>query len=183
MMELLAAARAAKNEVGQLSTQRKNEALLAMADALEAEQAAILAANAQDSEAAQGHIGDVMLDRLRLTPARVAAMAQGIRDVAKLPDPVGRVLEETVRPNGLKIQKVSVPMGVIAIIYESRPNVTSDAAALALKSGNVCILRGGKEAFRSACAITDALGHGSDSVLGQPESVQHHIGDFSLSLR
>lgn len=157
MMELLAAARAAKNEVGQLSTQRKNEALLAMADALEAEQAAILAANAQDLEAAQGHIGDVMLDRLRLTPARVAAMAQGIRDEAKLPDPVGRVLEETVRPNGLKIQKVSVPMGVIAIIYESRPNVTSDAAALALKSGNVCILRGGKEAFRSACAITDAL--------------------------
>ena len=157
MMELFAAARAAKNEVGQLSTQRKNEALLAMADALEAEQAAILAANAQDSEAAQGYIGDVMLDRLRLTPARVAAMAQGIRDVAKLPDPVGRVLEETVRPNGLKIQKVSVPMGVIAIIYESRPNVTSDAAALALKSGNVCILRGGKEAFRSACAITDAL--------------------------
>ena len=157
MMELLAAARAAKNEVGQLSTQRKNEALLAMADALEAEQAAILAANTQDLEAAQGHIGDVMLDRLRLTPARVAAMAQGIRDVAKLPDPVGRVLEETVRPNGLKIQKVSVPMGVIAIIYESRPNVTSDAAALALKSGNVCILRGGKEAFRSACAITDAL--------------------------
>lgn len=157
MMELLAAARAAKNEVGQLSTQRKNEALLAMADALEAEQTAILAANAQDLEAAQGHIGDVMLDRLRLTPARVAAMAQGIRDVAKLPDPVGRVLEETVRPNGLKIQKVSVPMGVIAIIYESRPNVTSDAAALALKSGNVCILRGGKEAFRSACAITDAL--------------------------
>lgn len=157
MMELLAAARAAKNEVGQLSTQRKNEALLAMADALEAEQAAILAANAQDLEAAQGRIGDVMLDRLRLTPARVAAMAQGIRDVAKLPDPVGRVLEETVRPNGLKIQKVSVPMGVIAIIYESRPNVTSDAAALALKSGNVCILRGGKEAFRSACAITDAL--------------------------
>lgn len=157
MMELLAAARAAKNEVGQLSTQRKNEALLAMADALEVEQAAILAANAQDLEAAQGHIGDVMLDRLRLTPARVAAMAQGIRDVAKLPDPVGRVLEETVRPNGLKIQKVSVPMGVIAIIYESRPNVTSDAAALALKSGNVCILRGGKEAFRSACAITDAL--------------------------
>ena len=157
MMELLAAARAAKNEVGQLPTQRKNEALLAMADALEAEQAAILAANAQDLEAAQGHIGDVMLDRLRLTPARVAAMAQGIRDVAKLPDPVGRVLEETVRPNGLNIQKVSVPMGVIAIIYESRPNVTSDAAALALKSGNVCILRGGKEAFRSACAITDAL--------------------------
>ena len=157
MMALLAAARAAKNEVGQLSTQRKNEALLVMADALEAEQAAILAANAQDLEAAQGHIGNVMLDRLRLTPARVAAMARGIRDVAKLPDPVGRVLEETVRPNGLKIQKVSVPMGVIAIIYESRPNVTSDAAALALKSGNVCILRGGKEAFRSACAITDAL--------------------------
>ena len=160
MKELLAAAKAAKTEISQLSTQRKNEALLAMADALEENQAAILSANQADMAAAQGHISDVMLDRLRLTPARIASMAQGIRDVVKLPDPVGVVLEETVRPDGLKIQKVSVPMGVIAIIYESRPNVTSDAAALTLKSGNVCILRGGKEAIHSACAIVDALQQG-----------------------
>ena len=160
MKELLAAAKAAKTEISQLSTQQKNEALLAMADALEENQAAILSANQADMAAAPGHISDVMLDRLRLTPARIASMAQGIRDVVKLPDPVGVVLEETVRPDGLKIQKVSVPMGVIAIIYESRPNVTSDAAALTLKSGNVCILRGGKEAIHSACAIVDALQQG-----------------------
>ena len=160
MKELLAAAKAAKTEISQLSTQQKNEALLAMADALEENQAAILSANQADMAAAQGHISDVMLDRLRLTPARIASMAQGMRDVVKLPDPVGVVLEETVRPDGLKIQKVSVPMGVIGIIYESRPNVTSDAAALTLKSGNVCILRGGKEAIHSACAIVDALQQG-----------------------
>ena len=157
MTELLTAARNAKSAVGQLTTEQKNEALLAMADALEARQTEILAANAQDLAAAQGHISAVMLDRLRLTPARIQAMAQGIREVAVLPDPVGQVLEEHTRPDGLNIQKVSVPMGVIAIIYESRPNVTSDAAALALKSGNVCILRGGKEAIRSAAAIVDAL--------------------------
>ncbi len=157
MTELLTAARNAKSAVGQLTTEQKNEALLAMADALEARQTEILAANAQDLAAAQGHISAVMLDRLRLTPARIQAMAQGIREVAVLPDPVGQVLEEHTRPDGLNIQKVSVPMGVIAIIYESRPNVTSDAAALALKSGNVCILRGGKEAIHSAAAIVDAL--------------------------
>lgn len=157
MTELLTAAKNAKSEVGQLTTRQKNEALLAMADALEARQGEILTANAQDLAAAQGHISDVMLDRLRLTPARIQAMAQGIREVAVLPDPVGQVLEEHTRSDGLNIQKVSVPMGVIAIIYESRPNVTSDAAALALKSGNVCILRGGKEAIRSAAAIVDAL--------------------------
>ena len=160
MMELLTAARAAKNEIGQLSTERKNRALLAMADALEEGREKILAANEMDFAAAKGHISDVMLDRLRLTPERVASMAQGIRDVARLPDPVGVVLEETVRADGLDIQKVSVPMGVIAIIYESRPNVTSDAVALALKSGNVCILRGGKEAIHSAIAIVDALQEG-----------------------
>ena len=157
MTELLTAARNAKSAVGQLTTEQKNEALLAMADALEARQTEILAANARDLAAAQGHISAVMLDRLRLTPARIQAMAQGIREVAVLPDPVGQVLEEHTRPDGLNIQKVSVPMGVIAIIYESRPNVTSDAAALALKSGNVCILRGGKEAICSAVAIVDAL--------------------------
>ena len=157
MTALLTAARNAKSAVGQLTTEQKNEALLAMADALEARQTEILAANTRDLAAAQGHISAVMLDRLRLTPARIQAMAQGIREVAALPDPVGRVLEEHTRPDGLNIQKVSVPMGVIAIIYESRPNVTSDAAALALKSGNVCILRGGKEAICSAVAIVDAL--------------------------
>ena len=157
MTALLTAARNAKSAVGQLTTEQKNEALLAMADALEARQTEILAANTQDLAAAQGYISAVMLDRLRLTPARIQAMAQGIREVAVLPDPVGQVLEEHTRPDGLNIQKVSVPMGVIAIIYESRPNVTSDAAALALKSGNVCILRGGKEAICSAVAIVDAL--------------------------
>lgn len=157
MTALLTAAKNAKSAVGQLTTEQKNEALLAMADALEARQTEILAANTRDLAAAQGHISAVMLDRLRLTPARIQAMAQGIREVAALPDPVGQVLEEHTRPDGLNIQKVSVPMGVIAIIYESRPNVTSDAAALALKSGNVCILRGGKEAICSAAAIVDAL--------------------------
>ena len=157
MNQMFLAAKAAKPEVSRLTTQQKNAALEAMASALLENEAAILAANAQDLEAAKGTVSDVMLDRLALSSARIAGMAQGIRDVCKLPDPVGRILEEYVRPDGLKIQKTSVAVGVIAIIYESRPNVTSDAAALALKSGNVCILRGGKEAFRSANAIVDAL--------------------------
>ena len=157
MNQMFLAAKAAKPEVSRLTTQQKNAALEAMASALLENEAAILAANVQDLEAAKGTVSDVMLDRLALSSARIAGMAQGIRDVAKLPDPVGRIMEEYVRPDGLKIQKTSVAVGVIAIIYESRPNVTSDAAALALKSGNVCILRGGKEAFRSANAIVDAL--------------------------
>ncbi|MDY4755073.1 MAG: glutamate-5-semialdehyde dehydrogenase [Candidatus Faecousia sp.] len=160
MHQMLSAAKAAKKTVSRLSTQQKNDALEAMAQALLDSQEEILTANQQDIQAAQGHISDVMLDRLRLTPERIQGMAQGIRDVVQLPDPVGRVIEEHTRSDGLLIQKVSVPMGVIAIIYESRPNVTSDAAALALKSGNVCILRGGKEAFRSANAIVDALKEG-----------------------
>ncbi len=160
METLLENARRAKFEVNRLTTQEKNEALYAMADALIAHQDAILDANAQDLAAAQGHVPQVMLDRLLLTPARIAAMAAGIRDVAALPDPVGKLLAQHTRADGLLIQKVSVPMGVIAIIYESRPNVTSDAAALALKSGSVCILRGGKEAFRSAKAIVSALRSG-----------------------
>ena len=127
-----------------------------------------------------GNISEVMLDRLRLTPERIAAMARGIRDVVGLPDPVGVVLEETVRPDGLTIQKVSVPMGVIAIIYESRPNVTSDAAALALKSGNVCILRGGKEAIHSATAIVDALKRGL-SQAGITENAINLVQDTSRS--
>ena len=160
MKTMLENARAAKAEIARLQPGQKNAALNAMADALLAHQGDILAANALDLEAARGTISQVMLDRLLLTPARIAGMAQGIREVTALPDPVGLVLEEHTRPDGLQIQKVSVPMGVVAIIYESRPNVTSDAAALALKSGNVCILRSGKEAFRSANAIVTALRDG-----------------------
>ena len=157
MKELLVQAKAAKPRVAALSTEEKNRGLLAMADSLEAHAGEILKANAEDLTEAQGKISDVMLDRLRLTEGRIQAMAQGIRQVAALPDPVGLILDSHTRPDGLKIDKVSVPMGVIAIIYESRPNVTSDAAALTLKSGNVCVLRGGKEAIRSATAIVDAL--------------------------
>ena len=174
----LAAAKAAKAEVAALDTARKNAALCAMADALMTNQAAILEANAKDMDAARGTISDVMLDRLRLTPERIAAMAQGIRDVAVLPDPVGRVLEEHTRPDGLRIEKLAVPMGVVAIIYESRPNVTSDAAALALKSGNVCILRSGREAFRSADAIVNAL-RGALAGLGITEDAVSLVQDPS----
>ena len=157
MKDLLEQAKAAKPLVAALGTEEKNRGLLAMADSLEAHAGEILKANAEDLTEAQGKISDVMLDRLRLTEGRIQAMAQGIRQVAALPDPVGLILDSHIRPDGLKIDKVSVPMGVIAIIYESRPNVTSDAAALTLKSGNVCVLRGGKEAIRSAAAIVDAL--------------------------
>lgn len=120
----------------------------------------ILTANEKDVENARGHIGDVMIDRLKLDESRIKGMADGILQVASLPDPVGKVLGETVRENGLVIRKVSVPVGVVAIIYESRPNVTSDAAALGFKSGNVCVLRGGKEAYKSAFAIVKALKNG-----------------------
>ena len=164
MNAMLTAAKAAKVQISCLTTQEKNMSLEAMAAALENEQDAILAANALDLEAARGTVSDVMLDRLLLTPARIAGMAQGIREVVALPDPVGLLIEEHTRADGLLIQKKSVPMGVIAIIYESRPNVTSDAAALALKAGNVCVLRGGKEAFRSANAIVNALKKGLQSV-------------------
>ena len=164
MNDMLKAAQAAKMEIAQLSTQQKNNALLAMAQALLDNVDAILAANALDMEAAKGTVSDVMLDRLQLTNARIAGMAEGIRQVAELPDPVGNVIEEYTRSDSLVIQKTSVPIGVIAIIYESRPNVTSDAAALTLKSGNVCVLRGGKEAFRSASAIVCALKSGLRSV-------------------
>ena len=178
MNMMLSAAKAAKLEVSRLTTEQKNAALEAMAAALIANEDTILAANALDLEGARGTVSDVMLDRLALSPARIAGMAQGIRDVVGLPDPVGAVLEEYVRPDGLKIQKTAVPMGVIAIIYESRPNVTSDAAALALKSGNVCVLRGGKEAFRSANAIVNALKAGLRSV-GITENAVNLVQDTS----
>ena len=158
--ELLQQAKAAKSAMMLASTETKNAALLAMADALMAHQDTILAANALDLEGAKGTVSEVMLDRLALSPDRIAGMAQGIREVAELPDPVGAVLGRVDRPNGLVIEKTAVPMGVIAIIYESRPNVTSDAAALALKAGSACVLRGGKEAHRSAAAIVDALKEG-----------------------
>ena len=164
MKEMLTAAKAAKLQIAQLTTAQKNAALEAMADALMACSADILAANAADMDAAKDTISPVMLDRLRLTEERIAGMAKGIREVAALPDPVGHILSEHIRADGLQIRKVSVPMGVIAIIYESRPNVTSDAAALALKSGNACVLRGGKEAFRSANAIVNALRKGLESL-------------------
>ena len=178
MKTMLENAKAAKSQIARLSTEQKNAALLSMADALIANEANILSANALDLEAAKGTVSDVMLDRLQLTPARIAGMAEGIRQVAALPDPVGRILEEYIRADGLKIQKTAVPMGVIAIIYESRPNVTSDAAALALKSGNVCVLRGGKEAFRSANAIVEALKQGLRSV-GITEDAVNLVQDTS----
>ena len=175
---LLKNAKAAKPEIAALDRARKDAALSAMADALIAREAEILRANRADLDAAAGTISEVMLDRLRLTPERIAGMAQGIRDVAALPDPVGTLLEEHTRADGLNIQKVAVPMGVVAIIYESRPNVTSDAAALTLKSGNVCILRSGKEAIRSAGAIVDALRAGLRTA-GVTEAAVNLVPDTS----
>ena len=176
--EILEAAKAAKHTLALADGKTRKQALLGMADALcsPASLEAILAANAEDMEAAKGHISEVMLDRLALTEPRVQAMADGIREVAALPDPVGRVLRRVERPNGLVIEKTTVPMGVIAIIYESRPNVTSDAAALAIKSGNACILRCGKEAWRSAHAIVAALRQGLRAA-GLPETALCLIED------
>lgn len=171
MIELLKAAKNAKTAVACLSTQQKNDALLLMAAALEEYAPAILEANRADMEKAQGVISDVMLDRLRLNEERIRAMADGVRAVAALPDPVGRTIESFTRADGLEISKMAVPMGVVAIIYESRPNVTSDAAALALKSGNVCVLRGGKEAFGSAKAVVDALREGLRRAQVTPDAV------------
>ena len=178
MKEMLEAAKAVKPRIAGLTAGEKNAALNAMADSLISCAEAILDANVLDLEAAKGHMSDVMLDRLRLTPERIAGMAKGMRDVAALPDPVGMLLESHTRQDGLKIDKVSVPMGVIAIIYESRPNVTSDAAALALKSGNVCILRGGKEAFHSANAIVNVLRMGLQST-GIPVTAVNLVQDTS----
>ena len=174
--EILQQAKDTKAVLSTLTTERKNAALSAMADCLLADTAAILAANEQDMAAARGSISEVMLDRLALTAARVEAMAEGIRQVAALPDPVGRQLEQRVRPDGLTICKVAVPIGVVAIIYESRPNVTADAAALAVKSGNVCVLRGGKEAYRSAAAIVAALRRGLQQA-GLPATMVNLVED------
>lgn len=140
-----------------LGAEEKNNILLSMADSLEKYTDDILSNNKKDMENAKGKISDVMLDRLFLDEKRISAMASGIRDIVKIPDSVGEIISESVRPNGMVIYKKRVPLGLVAIIYESRPNVTSDAAALAVKSGNVCVLRGGKEAFNSSCAIVRAL--------------------------
>ncbi len=176
--EMLKNARAAKSAAAALTTSEKNRLLEAMADALCAGAEEILEANRADVDAARSGVAPVMLDRLALDEARVSAMAEGLRAVAALSDPVGETMSETVRPNGLRIRKVCVPMGVVAIIYESRPNVTADAAALCLKSGNVCVLRGGHEAIRSNTAIVAALRRGL-SACGAPETLINLAEDVS----
>ena len=168
-LDILKKTRAARSSLAALDETAKNRILLAMAEALMAAEDDILAENDADMTAARGHINDVMLDRLRLDHDRLAGMAEGVRAIAALPDHTGRVLSEVRRPNGLAVRKVQVPLGLVSIIYESRPNVTSDAAALAVKSGNVCVLRSGKEAHRSACAIVKALKSGIAQGGGDPE--------------
>ena len=170
--EQLALARSAKNSINTASTALKNQALEAMASQLLKATEAILAANQLDMDAARGKISEVMLDRLFLDQERIAGMAQGIRALIDLPDPIGEVLDTEVLENGLEIQKVRVAMGVIGIIYESRPNVTSDAAALAIKSGNAVVLRTGKDAFHSAQAIVTALKAGLEEVGLNPDLLQ-----------
>ena len=174
--ELIKSARSARTALASASTETKNSALLFMAEALENNTEPILAANAEDMESQKGIISDVMLDRLALSEDRIKGMADGIRQVAALPDPVGKVLANHQRPNGIDISKVLVPMGVIAIIYESRPNVTSDAAALAIKAGSACVLRCGKEAHRSASEIVKALKAGLAKA-GLPENAIELIED------
>ncbi|HRU07167.1 MAG TPA: glutamate-5-semialdehyde dehydrogenase, partial [Candidatus Brocadiia bacterium] len=167
---VLNAAREASVDLAQASSAAKNAALLAMADRLLASADAIKSANADDVKAAEAAgLAKAMVDRLRVTDKRLAAMAQGLREVAALVDPVGEVIGGWVRPNGLRIEKVRVPIGVICMIYESRPNVTADAAGLCLKSGNACVLRGGKEALRSNLAIHAALAQGLEAA-GLPEA-------------
>ena len=173
---LCKSAKAAVNKISAIGDKKINAALFEMANAIEASRDSILAANEIDIERAQGVISEVMIDRLRLTKERISSMADGIRAIAALPSPLGITLEEKTRPNGLVIEKISVPMGVIAIIYESRPNVTSDAAALSLKSGNVCILRGGKEAYNSSLAIVTAMKSGLKKV-GVTEDAINLVSD------
>ena len=176
--ELLERAKGAKPALALADTETKNRALLAMADALVDSTQALLTANGLDLIEAKGTVSTVMLDRLALSEERILSMAQGMREVAALPDPVGAVLRREERPNGLVIEKTAVPMGVIAIIYESRPNVTSDAAALALKAGSACVLRCGKEAHRSAAAIVSALREGL-SAAGLPKDALGLVDDVS----
>lgn len=178
--DMLIKANSAKKSAALLDTQCKRDALMAIADRLHSNMSDILAANAADMRAAKGTMSDVMLDRLYLDAQRVDSMAQGVRAVAALPDPVGEVIEGFTRDDGLKIDKVRVPLGVVAIIYESRPNVTSDAAALCLMSGNVCVLRAGKEAHASAAAIVRAMKAGLVDC-GADENLINLVEDTSRS--
>src|SRR6266566_4097606 len=172
MTQLARDAKAASRELAKLTTAEKNACLLAMATALEQNAPAIQAANALDMEfGAQQGLSAAMLDRLKLDDKRIAGMARGLREVAALPDPVGRLLDERVRPNGLRLQKISTPIGVVVIIYESRPNVTADAASLCFKSGNATILRGGKEALNSNQTIAQTMIEaGKQTLPGFPEN-------------
>lgn len=170
-MDILRRTKAAWPSICNASAEDKNRILSAMADSLQAECDAILRCNAEDMDAARGHISDVMLDRLYLDKDRIDAMADGIRATVALPDHTGRILAQIDHPNGMKIYKKQVPLGLVAIIYESRPNVTSDAAALTIKSGNVCMLRSGKEAFNSCHAIVKALKKGIAAAGGNPNIV------------
>ena len=170
-IDLLKKTRAAWGSIRSASTEEKDRLLLAMAESLEVSAGDILRDNQKDLDAARGTISDVMLDRLALSEDRIRAMAQGIREAAALPDHVGRALAQFTRPNGMTITKRQVPLGLVAIIYESRPNVTSDAAALCIKSGNVCMLRSGKEAYRSSRAIVTALKAGIEAAGGDPNIV------------
>lgn len=178
--DMLIKANSAKKSAALLDTQSKRDALVAIADRLQSNMSDILAANAADMRTAKGTMSDVMLDRLYLDAQRVNSMAQGVRAVAALPDPVGEVIEGFTRDDGLKIDKVRVPLGVVAIIYESRPNVTSDAAALCLMSGNVCVLRAGKEAHASAAAIVRAMKAGLVDC-GADENLINLVEDTSRS--
>jgi len=177
-LNVLKEAKEAALVVNRLCSDEKNAALEAMAQALLCQTERILSENEKDLLAAKGIISDVMLDRLRLNEARIASMAEGIRALISLPDPVGRILQETTRENGLRIRRVACPLGVVGIIYESRPNVTADAAGLALKSGNACVLRGGKEAFRSSAAIVSAMQQGLLSV-GLPKEAISLVEDIT----
>ncbi|NQI33816.1 glutamate-5-semialdehyde dehydrogenase [Streptococcus suis] len=161
-----------KASINLATTEQKNQALSAMADQLVAQTEAILAGNAIDMENAQGKINQVMQDRLLLTEERIEAMADGIRALIGLPDPVGLTLEESTRADGLKISKKSIPFGLVGMIYESRPNVTSDVAGLAIKSGNAVIMRGGKDAFHSSQAIVSALKAGLEEVGLSPKVIE-----------
>ena len=170
-LDILKKTRAAWPSIRNRDAEGKNALLRAMADSLMACAPAILAENRRDMEEARGTISDVMLDRLYLDEKRLAGMAEGIRVLTALPDHTGRILSQITRPNGMTICKQQVPMGLIAIIYESRPNVTSDAAALAVKSGNVCVLRSGREAYRTAKAIVQALKQGIAAAGGDAEII------------
>ena len=174
--ELLCVAKETVVHLRNATDEKINAALLKIAETLISDTDKILLANKADVDAARGKLSEAMIDRLTLTPQRISAMAEGIREIAALPSPLGKTLSTVTRPNGLVINKVSVAMGVIAIIYESRPNVTSDAAALALKAGSVCVLRGGKEAYASSRAIVDSIGRALE-LSGLPRTAVQLISD------